>query len=105
MVLGSFMAVTNDPLVSQCAEIHNIAFGTGRVFAVSLQPFTKMFSSMAFIGLPCPTNSTGMMSVLTGDEDTELISSNFIIIPVIGKCDIVVKKVLRFITCLSLSGL
>src|SRR4051812_16774132 len=64
MVCGFSIAVTKVPLVSQCALTHTIAFGFGIVLPMFLNPATNSFSSMAFIGLPWPRNSTGIFSVL-----------------------------------------
>jgi hypothetical protein len=40
-----------------------MACGGGSKAAASLKPFTKIFSSMAFIGLPCPKKRTGITAV------------------------------------------
>jgi hypothetical protein len=45
--------VTKVPLVNQCAEIQRIAFGVG-IFLKFPKPLTNWFSSIAFIGEPCP---------------------------------------------------
>ena len=54
------MAVTNVPFVSQCAEIHKMAFGVGNVRATICHPLENSLSSIPFIGLPCPINKTGI---------------------------------------------
>src|SRR5690554_7369274 len=64
MVGGFFIAVTQVPRVSQCADIHKIACGRGISLAMFRKPRTNSFSSMAFIGLPCPKNNTGILPVL-----------------------------------------
>src|SRR5674476_1304587 len=84
MVGGLGIAVTNVPLVSQCAEIQRIAFGFGSVLPSSLQFCTNSFSLMAFIGLPRPIKSTGIRTVLLPD-DAKLFSSLFIALTVIGR--------------------
>jgi len=58
------MAVTQVSRVSQCAEIHKMALGLGKILATSRQAFENSLSSMAFIGLPCPMNNTGIGSEL-----------------------------------------
>jgi hypothetical protein len=60
MVLGALMAVTCVPRVSQCALIHNIAVGVGSDLPRDRHLAENTLSSMAFIGLPCPTNNAGM---------------------------------------------
>src|SRR5512135_3253369 len=65
MVRGLSIAVSSVPRVSQCADTHRIALGVGRVLPISRHPLENSLSSMAFIGLPCPTNSTGIGSVLS----------------------------------------
>jgi hypothetical protein len=45
-----------------------MALGAGISLATVLKPVTNSFSSMAFIGLPCPMKSTGIVSVLLNDE-------------------------------------
>ena len=76
------MAVTRLPRVSQWAEMHRMAAGVGRVSATWLQTWLKELSSMAFIGLPCPTNKIGMRVVvnlllvwileISGDDITDI---------------------------------
>jgi len=43
-----------------------MALGLGRILATSRQAFENSLSSMAFIGLPCPMNNTGIGLVLAG---------------------------------------
>src|SRR6218665_2394285 len=64
MVFGISIAVTKVPLVNQCAEIQIIAFGFGISLLIFRKPCTKIFSSMAFIGEPCPRNRTGIFCVV-----------------------------------------
>ena len=54
------MAVILVPLVSQCAEMQSIAAGVGRVSPNCFHFREKILVSMAFIGLPWPTNNAGM---------------------------------------------
>src|SRR5690606_35420533 len=63
MLGGISIAVTFVPLVSQWAEMHNIALGVGILCAIFGNPLTNSLSSIAFIGLPCPKNNTGIFSV------------------------------------------
>src|SRR4030065_2465499 len=65
MVRGASMAVTCVPWVSQWAEMHKIAFGCGMSRAAAIQAEFNSLSSMAFIGLPCPINKTGIFSSST----------------------------------------
>jgi hypothetical protein len=41
-----------------------MALGRGIVSPAFFQPSVNSFTSIAFIGLPCPTNKTGMRSVV-----------------------------------------
>src|SRR3954467_12260606 len=62
---GCSFSVTSRPLcVSQCAEIERMALGFGTLFAISRHAVVHSFDSIAFIGLPCPTNRTGMRSLV-----------------------------------------
>src|SRR5690554_2903658 len=70
MVAGCSIAVTQVPWVSQCAEIQSIALGLGRSRAIFRKPETNSFSSIAFIGLPWPKKSTG---ILTDEFHEEVI--------------------------------
>src|SRR5690606_29188305 len=63
MLGGISIAVTFVPLVSQWAEMHNIAVGVAILCAIFRNPLTNSFSSIAFIGLPGPKNNTGIFSV------------------------------------------
>src|SRR5262249_12921113 len=60
MVRGCSIAVTITPRVCQWAEMHRIALGRPRAAPTRAQPRLKALSSMAFIGLPCPTKSAGI---------------------------------------------
>ena len=60
MVRGCGIAVTADPLVSQWAEMHKIALGLGISFEITRQLRENSLSSIAFMGLPCPRNRTGI---------------------------------------------
>lgn len=60
MVLGALMAVIWVPRVSQCALTHRMAVGVGSVCPIDFQCCENTLSSMAFMGLPCPTNNAGM---------------------------------------------
>src|SRR5208337_787819 len=60
MVFGCSIAVTNVPRVSQCAEMQRMACGFGSSLPIAFHPLLNLFSSMAFIGLPCPTKSRGI---------------------------------------------
>src|SRR5690606_8725860 len=62
MVLGSSIAVTCVPLVSQCAEITNTAFGLVTSRPIFAQVRENSLSSMPFIGEPWPMNKTGSFS-------------------------------------------
>ena len=44
-----------------------LAFGVGMARPTSLHPLENTLSSMAFIGLPCPMNSTGICCGLSGN--------------------------------------
>ena len=63
---------------SQCAETQSTALGLVISLPIFLNPATNSFSSMAFIGLPCPRNSTGIFSVLPKGEVILFSSFNFI---------------------------
>src|SRR5690242_20496887 len=84
MVSGLSIAVTKVPLVSQCADMQSMALGTGKAFAAVCQPLVNSFSSMAFIGLPCPTNNTGIVSVLPKGSTILCSAFNFIAAAVKG---------------------
>ena len=60
IVFGLAIVVTLVVLVSQCADIDNIACGLGSCLPSFLQLLLNSLSSMAFIGLPWPINITGM---------------------------------------------
>src|SRR5665647_2581357 len=64
MVGGICIAVTKVPFVSQCADIQIITLGLDNVLPISSQVLEYSLSSMAFMGLPCPRNNTGIISVL-----------------------------------------
>ena len=85
MVGGLGMAVTNVPRVSQCADTHRIARGLGNPAATDRKPCTNSFSSIAFIGLPCPRNSTGIFSVGANVSASAPNSPSFIAAAVIGR--------------------
>ena len=75
MVFGFSMAVTKVPSVNQCAEIQMIAFGLGISLEIFLNPCTKIFSSTAFIGEPCPRKRTGIFSVVL--KPSEMLENSF----------------------------
>jgi hypothetical protein len=54
---------TSVPTLSQWADTHTIARGTGRSAAAFIHALLNSLSSMAFIGLPCPMNKIGIRSV------------------------------------------
>jgi len=54
--------VTITPFVCQCADMHRMASGRRRVAPSAVQARPKALSSIAFMGLPCPTNSAGSLS-------------------------------------------
>jgi hypothetical protein len=60
MVLGCAESDANVPSANQCAETERIAAGLGIRAPSSFQLCEKEFSSMAFMGDPCPTKITGM---------------------------------------------
>lgn len=62
MVFGRSIAVTYVPRVSQCAEMHRIAAGFGSRPASCFHDLLNGLSSIAFIGLPCPTKRTGILA-------------------------------------------
>ena len=59
-VPGRTLPVVKVPATYQWAEIARTAFGRGSSAARSRKPRDQRFSSMAFMGLPCPTKSTGI---------------------------------------------
>ena len=60
MVRGAAIAVTAVPGMYQCAEIARTARGLGTSPAPSVaQERVQIFSSNAFIGLPCPMKTAG----------------------------------------------
>ena len=61
MVFGCAMLVTLVPFVSQCADTESIACGRGSVVPSACQLWLYLLSSMAFMGLPWPMNSTGIL--------------------------------------------
>ena len=63
IVLGFSIAVIKVPLVSQWAEIQRIAVGFGKLAPVFCQPLANSFCSIAFIGLPWPIKSNGIVAV------------------------------------------
>jgi hypothetical protein len=56
------------------------ADGLGIDFTMFRNPLTNSFSSMAFIGLPCPRNSTGIVGVLLKGVVVLFIALIFIVI-------------------------
>src|SRR5688572_4183993 len=60
MVSGFSAAETYTPCVSQCEETHRMAFGRGRRRPSACQLRRQALSSIAFIGEPCPRNTTGI---------------------------------------------
>ena len=60
MVRGCFIDVTRVPSDRQWAEMQRIAVGRGMRRATSDHARLNSLSSIAFIGLPCPMNSTGI---------------------------------------------
>ena len=66
MVLGwGIPVICQFPRVNQCAEMHRISCGRSERSRISdpmvCQLRRHALSSMAFMGLPCPRNSTGMV--------------------------------------------
>src|SRR5690606_1840950 len=96
MVVGCSIAVTKVPLVSQWAEMHKMAFGLGISLAIFRKPSTNSFSSMAFMGLPCPKNNTGIFSVLLMEAVSLFKVFNFIAVVVSGNKAINFKKSILF---------
>ena len=58
------MPVTKTPAFCQWAETQRMAAGRGSAAAAPAQARLNSLSSMAFIGLPCPTKTTGMRPTL-----------------------------------------
>src|ERR1035437_4400147 len=96
IVIGFCIAVTKVPFVSQCADIHKIALGVGNVFPISFHFLENSLSSIAFIGLPCPRNNTGICSILPGSSVSLLNSFSFINVPakyfIVSVCRISIEK-------------
>jgi len=61
MVRGRGIAVTAVTFTYQCAETTRIARGRGTLAPKSAQALEKRFRSSAFIGLPCPRNTAGIV--------------------------------------------
>ena len=75
IVLGLLIAVTKTPLVSQWAEILSIALGFGKAFPNWFHNNVCLLFSIAFMGLPWPTNTTGILVLLVFPvEDCMLLS-------------------------------
>src|SRR5262245_41079016 len=55
------MAVTPTPSTYQCAEIARITCGRGKEVPSVRQALVKRLRSSAFVGLPCPTKSAGIL--------------------------------------------
>ena len=64
MTLGLAVSPTFEPSVYQWAETESMARGFGSSFAIARQPSEYLLSSMAFMGEPCPTNMTGILSII-----------------------------------------
>jgi hypothetical protein len=62
IVRGAAIAVMCVPVVSQCAETTSTAVGVAISAPITLQTVLKSFSSMPFIGEPCPMKSAGIRS-------------------------------------------
>ena len=52
-----------EPGVSQCALMTTMACASGSSPPTRAHSLVNALSEIAFIGLPCPTNSTGMRSL------------------------------------------
>src|SRR5262247_402072 len=61
MVRGRDIAVTAVTFTYQCAEMTTIPRGRGMLAPKSAQALEKRFRSSAFIGLPCPRNTAGIV--------------------------------------------
>ena len=60
MVCGFAIVVTFVDDVSQCADMESIACGRGNDLPIAAQLLENSLCSMAFMGLPWPTNNTGI---------------------------------------------
>ena len=61
---GCRLAVTKaPPLVSQCADMQRIAAGRGNSLPSASHDIVHSFADTALRGVPCPTNTTGILSV------------------------------------------
>src|SRR5512136_904312 len=60
MVSGCSLVVTLASSASQWAEMHRIAVGLGKDSPTLFHVSANRDFSIAFIGLPCPTNKTGI---------------------------------------------
>jgi len=100
MVRGFAIIVTFVPFVCQCALTHRIAVGFGNALAAIFQARLNSLSSMAFIGEPCPTNNTGILSAF-GSSSVNFLKED----RVIAAVSILISemKFLRFI-CLYKIG-
>src|SRR5689334_16618324 len=61
MVRGRPIAVTAVTFTYQCADTTRIARGLGRLAPRLAHALEKRFRSSAFIGLPCPRNTAGIV--------------------------------------------
>src|SRR5690606_35218755 len=78
IVRGFGCAVRYVPFTNQCAEIATMALGFGTRPRNAANPRLKRLSSIAFIGEPWPTNTTGIRSV-RAVLGPALVSSGFVI--------------------------
>src|SRR5215472_14607076 len=79
MVLGCSIAVTAVFGMNQCAETTRIARGRGKDSPIAFQARVYRLSSIAFIGLPCPTKTAGILvlSLIDHAPDQRMISAQF----------------------------
>ncbi|MCY1543764.1 hypothetical protein D9M68_795950 [compost metagenome] len=77
------MAVIRVPRVNQWAEITTTAFGWGIRAAASIHASLNSFTSIPFMGEPCPIKSTGITSVAASPPVNSLNCRNVSIFPLL----------------------
>jgi hypothetical protein len=59
--------------------MHRMAVGFGMVWPMFFHPSVNSFSSIAFMGLPCPTNNTGIDDCCGGRFENGFRGSDIIV--------------------------
>jgi hypothetical protein len=78
-----------------------MALGFGIPFPAFLNPVTNSFSSMAFMGEPCPRKRTGISAEISNASVILRKCCRFIAAPVIGRSARAWRNFLRFMNLLN----